>query len=106
MKIPNIQELQQIAFNHSCTTKTHSSLVTDSTLASGNHSRFRKNLLEGILKVIMTVDDKIIDEKIKYDNNREAEKISTMSSGKIDKYEYLSGIEVLPHDQCRAIEQD
>ena len=106
MKIPNIQELQQIAFNHSCTTKTHSSLVTDSTLASGNHSRFRKNLLEGILKVIMTVDDKIIDEKIKYDNNREAEKISTMSSGKIHKYEYLSGIEVLPHDQCRAIEQD
>ena len=106
MKISNIQELQQIAFNHSCTTKTHSSLVTDSPLASGNHSCFRENLLERILKLIMTTDDKIIDEKIQYANNREAEKMSTFSSGKIDKYEYLSGIEVLPHDQCRAIEQD
>ena len=100
VKIPTMPELQQIAFNHSCTTKTHSFLVTDSTLASGNHSRFRKNLLERILKLIMTIDDKIID------NNKEAERISTLSSGKIDKYEYLSGIEVLPHYQCRAIEQD
>ena len=37
----------------------------------------------------MTIDDKIKDEKIKYDINREAAKISALSSGKIDKYEYL-----------------
>ena len=70
-----------MAFNHSRNTKTYSFLVTDGTLASGNHSRFRKNLLQRILKLIMTIDDKIIDEKIQYDNNREAEKISTLSSG-------------------------
>ena len=37
----------------------------------------------------MTVDDEIGDEKIQYDINRESGKISALSSGKIDKYEYL-----------------
>ena len=36
-----------------------------------NHSLFRKNLLERILKLIMTIDDKIKDEKLQYDINRE-----------------------------------
>ena len=39
----------------------------------------------------MTIDDKIIDEKIQYDNYREASKISVLSSGKTDKYTYLIG---------------
>ena len=39
----------------------------------------------------MTIDDKIKDEKLQYDMNREAAKISVSSSGKIDKYEYLTG---------------
>ena len=39
----------------------------------------------------MTIDDKIRDEKLQYDVNREATKISALSSGKIDKYEYLTG---------------
>ena len=39
-------------------------LVIDTTLASDNPSRFRKNLLERILKLIMTIDDKIRDEKL------------------------------------------
>ena len=39
----------------------------------------------------MTIDDKIKDEKLQYDINREAAKISAISSGKIDKYEYLTG---------------
>ena len=47
----------------------------------------------------MTVDDKIIDEKIQNDINREAAKIAALSSGKIDKYEYLTGEEILPSDQ-------
>ena len=34
----------------------------------------------------MTTDDKIKDEKLQYDNNREAAKISALASGKIDKY--------------------
>ena len=37
----------------------------------------------------MTIDDKIKDERLKYDVNREAAKISVLSSGKINKYEYL-----------------
>ena len=53
----------------------------------------------------MTTDDKIKDEKQQYDINREAAKISALSSGKIDKYEYLTGEEILPPDQNRIIEQ-
>ena len=44
----------------------------------------------------MTTDDKIRDEKLKYNINREAAKISALSFGKIDKYEYLTGEEILP----------
>ena len=40
--------------------------------------------------------DKTRNEKLKYDINREAEKISALSSGKKDKYEYLTGKEILP----------
>ena len=53
----------------------------------------------------MTIDDKIRDEKLQYDINREAEKMSGLLLGKIDKYEYLTGEEILPPDQSRVIEQ-
>ena len=53
----------------------------------------------------MTIDDKIRDEKLHYDIKREAAKISAISSRKIDKYEYLTGEEILPSDQSRIIEQ-
>ena len=53
----------------------------------------------------MTVDDKIRDEKLQYDINRESAKISILSSGKIDKYEYLTGQEILPSNQRQIIEQ-
>ena len=53
----------------------------------------------------MTIDGKIKYEKIQYDINREAAKISALSSGKVDKYEYVTGEEVLPSDQSRIIEQ-
>ena len=53
----------------------------------------------------MTTDDKIRGEKLQYDINREAAKTSALSSGKIDKYEYLTGEEILPPDQSRKIEQ-
>ena len=42
----------------------------------------------------MTIDDHIRDEKLQYDITREAAKISALSSGKIDKYEYLTGDEI------------
>ena len=39
----------------------------------------------------MANDNRVKDEKLQYYINREAEKISALSSGKIDKYEYLTG---------------
>ena len=53
----------------------------------------------------MTIEDKIKDEKLQYDINTEAAKISALSSGKIDKYEYLTGEEILPSNQQQIIEQ-
>ena len=53
----------------------------------------------------MTIDDKIRDEKLQYDINREAAKISALSSGKIDKYECLTGEETVPFNQRKIIEQ-
>ena len=53
----------------------------------------------------MTIDYKIRKEKLIYDINRDAPKISALWAGKIDKYEYLTGKEVLPFDQRRVLEQ-
>ena len=53
----------------------------------------------------MTTDDKIKDKKLQFDINREAAKISALSSGKIDQYEFLTGEEILPADQRQVIEQ-
>ena len=53
----------------------------------------------------MTIEDQIKDEKLQYDINREAAKISALSSGKLDKYEYLTGEEILPSNQQQNIEQ-
>ena len=53
----------------------------------------------------MTIDDKIKDEKLQHDVRREAAKISTLSSGKIDKYEYLTGEEILSFNQKQIKEQ-
>ena len=46
-----------------------------------------------------------LEMKNDYDINREATKISVLLSGKIDKYDYLIGEEILPSDQRRVIEQ-
>ena len=86
MKIPNKRELQKIAQNCSsdistkdfikihkkCTVEPYSALVNDTTLAS---------------------------EKLQYDINREAAEILALSSGKIHKYEYLNGEDILPSNQ-------
>ena len=53
----------------------------------------------------MTLEDQIRDEKLQYNINREAAKISALSSGKIDKYEYLTGEDILPSNQQQIIEQ-
>ena len=53
----------------------------------------------------MTIEDQIKDEKLQYDINREAAKISALSSGKLDKYEYFTGEEILPSNQQQIIQQ-
>ena len=53
----------------------------------------------------MTTEDQIKDEKLQYDINREAAKRSALSSGKTDKYEYLTGEEMLPPNQQQIIQQ-
>ena len=51
------------------------------------------------------IGDKIRDEKLQYDINREAAKISALSSGKFDKYEYLTDEEIVSFNQRQLIEQ-
>ena len=54
---------------------------------------------------MMAISDQIKDEKLQYNINREAAKISALSSGKLHKYEYLSGEDILPSTQQQIIEQ-
>ena len=117
LKIPNKRELQEIALNYSsdidfkdfikiytkCTTEPYSFLANDTTLPSNDLLSFRKNLL--IYNKIMSIEDKIRDKKLQYDIKREVAKISALLSGKIHKYEYLTGEEILPSNQQQIIEQ-
>ena len=118
MKIPNKRELQQIVVNRSsdidfrdfikiykCTAKPCSFLVIDTTLPSDNPIKVQEESFEITYNKIMTIEDQIRDEKLQYDINTEAAKIFALSSGKIDKYEYLTGEEILPSNQQQIIEQ-
>ena len=116
MKIPNKRELQQFVFNHSSDIEFQDSMNLYKSVLKNHilfwllilllHSlRFIKNLLERILKLIMTIDEKVKDGKLQYNINREEAKMLALSSGKIDKYEYLTGEEILPSDQSIIIEQ-
>ena len=53
----------------------------------------------------MTIEDQIRDEKLQYDINVEAAKILALSTGKIDKYEYLTGEEIFPSNQQQIMEK-
>ena len=53
----------------------------------------------------MKINDQIRDEKLQYNINRQEAKISALSSGKIHKYEYLTGEDILPSNQQQIIEQ-
>ena len=78
MKLQNKGELQKTVFSHSsdigfkgftnlykkCIAKAFSFIINDATVASDNPSLFRKNLLERIWKLIMSIDDRIRDEKL------------------------------------------
>ena len=53
----------------------------------------------------MTTNDQIRDEKLQYNINRATAKISALSSGKMHKYEYLTGADILPSNQQQIIQQ-
>ena len=77
------------------TSEPYSSLTIDTALPASDSLRFRKNLLLSI-KLTLTDELKILDDKIKanqaqYDLDKDAAKISALSSKKLDKYEYLTG---------------
>ena len=74
-------------------------MVNDTTLPSDNSLRFRKNLLKINYNKIMATDDQIENEKLQYNINIKAAKISALSLDKIDKYEYLTGEEILQSNQ-------
>ena len=63
-----------------------------------------KNLLKKINKN-MIINDRIRDGKLQYNINREAAKLSALSSNKFNKYEYLTGDKILPSNQKQMIEQ-
>ena len=75
------------------TAKSYSCFLIDATLASDNLLRLRRIFWKNMNRKI---DDKIRDEKLRYDINREAAKISALSSGKLVQYQYLTGTETLP----------
>ena len=54
---------------------------------------------------IMSINDQIRYEKPQYGINREAAKISALSSGKIHEYEYLTGEDILPSNLQQITEQ-
>ena len=51
----------------------------------------------------MTINVQIRNEKLQYNINRKAAEISALSSGKVDKYEYLTGKEILPFNQQQKV---
>ena len=83
-----------------CTAELYSFLFNDTTLPSDNPLRFRKKyILNLIYDKIMTINDQIENEKLQYDINREAANVTALLSGKIDKYEHLTGEETLSSNQ-------
>ena len=53
----------------------------------------------------MKIDDMIKNEKLQCDINRKGAKISALLSGKIHKYEYLTGKKILPSNKSRITKQ-
>ena len=81
-----------------CIVEPYSFLVNYTTLPSGDPLRFRKNLLD-IIKLHQLIN-KIKAKKAQYSLDIEAVKFSAaLSSGKCDKYEYLTGGEMIPKSE-------
>ena len=72
-------------------------MTIDTTLLASNPLRFRKKIIWYFIKNITVTDQiKTLNRKIKqnesqYDLDREAAKISALSSNNLDKYKLLTG---------------
>ena len=62
-----------------------------------------QQIIPHVLKKTFRKRESFRDETVQYGINREAAKISALLSGKIDKYEFLRGEEILSSDQSRII---
>ena len=109
IKLPN-KRIQQIAFNHLSDIDLKDFMNFCENVLQ-NHILF-KLLMLSFHQIILHVSERVLqkeykirDGKLQYDINREAAEISALSSGKIDKYKYLTVEEELPPDSRRVIEQ-
>ena len=66
---------------------------------------FTKNVLLLYQILIKAIDDNFRDEKLQHNINKEAAKISVLSSRKINKFEYVTDKEMLPYNRSQMIEQ-
>ena len=109
LKIHKKRELQNFAANNSagvnykdfmnifrkCKSEPYNSLTIGSNLPANNSLIFRKKSFKSFIKMTLTDEIKILDDKIKanwsqYDLDREVAKIPPLSSKELDKYEYLT----------------
>ena len=122
IRINNRKELQNIAISHSadidynnfmriyreCTREPYCFLTIYTSLSAGDPLRFRKKSFNTLIKLTVTDEIKILDDKIKsnqvqYDLGREAAKVSALPSKHLsEKYEYLNGEDLghKPSEYC------
>ena len=114
-KIPNKRELQQTALNNSSDIKTkdfiniHKKYTTEPHYFLGNDTTLASyNSLKTLVKHIIKSCQLMIRLEMKNYNTiliEKQPKKSALSSGKIHKYEYLTGEDILPSNQPQIIEQ-
>ena len=98
------QQILYECLQKKCTAKPYPFLVIDLLLHQIVLYISAKIIEKDYEKLIMTIGDKIRDDQLQYNVNREAAKISTLSSVKTYKYGYLTGEEILPSNQRQMLE--
>ena len=94
MKIHDERELQNIAKNHSAEIdyKDFLKIYKNCTKEPYTKIFFKFSFIKmALTEQVKILDDKIKSDKAQYDLDREAAKISALSSGELEKYEYLTG---------------
>ena len=82
--------------------KTYFNVIDDDSYDKKAKGRIRNVMIPR--QLIMTLERNIRGEKLQYEIIQEAAKILALLSGKIDKYEYLIGEEILPSGSSQIIQ--